>query len=123
MTRKEIQTVENQKVNSLYDSLVNELNEKTSEDFYKYPWFRSGKNFGKQLRSCQAYVLETENYYVLKSYDTIVAAIEKSTDTFFDFLRLVYGYTATSAQHISKFNHDYCRGKWNCETVLTWRAV
>lgn len=61
----------------------------------------------KKLRSCQAEVLETKNYYVLRSYNTIVACIRKDNSQAYDFLRLVYGYTATSAQHIRKFIHDY----------------
>lgn len=77
----------------------------------------------KQLRSCSATVYTTENYYILRSYSTIIAAIDRKTDTLVDFLRLVYGYTATSAKHISKFNHDYCTGKWSCERVLTYREV
>lgn len=60
-----------------------------------------------RLRTCTAWVYETENFYLLLSYNTIIAAIEKSTKTLHDFLRYVYGYTPTSAQHISKFRNDY----------------
>lgn len=60
-----------------------------------------------RLRSCQAEVLETKNFYVLRSYNTIVACVRKDNLQSYDFLRLVYGYSATSAQHISKFFHDY----------------
>lgn len=67
---------------------------------------------GKRLRSCTAWVFETEDYYILKSYETYVAVILKSADVMFDALRIVYGYTATSAQHIAKFSHDYGAGKW-----------
>lgn len=123
MTTKELQRIENKKVESFYATLCDELNERDDDGFYIYPWFRSGKNFGKQLRSCQAYVLETENYYVLKSYSTIVAFIDKESDTLYDVLRLVYGYTSTSAQHIAKFNHDYCAGYYGCKYVKTWRPV
>ena len=76
-----------------------------------------------RLRSCSAVVFETEHYYVLRSYNTFVACIRKDTDTLYDALRFVYGYTNTSAQHISKFNHDYCNGYWGCEHVLTWRQI
>lgn len=76
----------------------------------------------KRLRSCRAIVLETENYYLLKSYRTIVAVISKSTDTLYDVLRYVYGYTSTSAQHISKFSQDYGKGKLGCEMRLTYRG-
>ena len=76
-----------------------------------------------QLRSCSARVGETENYYILKSYRTIIAAIDKRSDTMIDFLRLVYGYTATSGQHISKFGKDYGRGTWGPARVVTFRYV
>ena len=77
----------------------------------------------KRLKNCQAYVLETKNYYILKSYNTIVAWIEKEHDTLYDALRMVYGYTATSAQHISKFEKAYCSGKWNCVERFTYRDI
>ena len=66
--------------------------------------------FSKRLRNCQAtvYAYDTGKglSYVLKSYSTIVAMVWESGECY-DFLRYVYGYTATSAQHISKFFKDY----------------
>lgn len=76
---------------------------------------------GKRLRSCTAWVFETEDYYILKSYETYVAVILKSADVMFDALRIVYGYTATSAQHITKFAHDYGAGKWGVTERVTGR--
>lgn len=61
----------------------------------------------KRLRSCQAEVIITENYYLLRSYNTIVAVIDRDFGYKADVLRNVYGYTATSAQHIAKFFRDY----------------
>lgn len=61
----------------------------------------------KKLRSCNAKVYETENWYILQSYDTPVAYIWKHGFEIYDNLRIEYGYTATSAQHIAKFIHDY----------------
>lgn len=78
---------------------------------------------GKRLRTCQAYVYETPNFYVLRSYNTVVALIEKSSDTCYDFLRKVYGYTNTSAKHISKFDKDYGRDIWGCKERVTYREV
>ena len=75
----------------------------------------------KRLRSCSAMVYTTTNYYILRSYNTIIAVINKNTDALYDFLRIVYGYTATSSQHINKFAHDYCSGKWYCSKVYTAR--
>ena len=80
----------------------------------------------KRLRTCTAYVYESEHYYFLRSYNTIVAIIVKGTDTCIDMLREVYGYTSTSAQHIAKFRSGRCfggygSGKWGCVTTLTAR--
>ena len=84
----------------------------------------------KRLRSCSAEVapvIDSETgellYYVLRSYRTIVAIIDIKTDTLYDFLRYVYGYTSTSAQHIAKFDKDYGMGKWGCTNRLTYRDV
>ena len=84
----------------------------------------------KRLRSCSAEVapvIDAETgellYYVLRSYNTIVAAIDVRTDTLYDFLRYVYGYTSTSAQHIAKFDKDYGSGKWGCAKRVTYREV
>ena len=77
----------------------------------------------KRLRSCSAEVAKVGNWYVLRSYNTIVAIIDIQTDTLIDFLRYVYGYTSTSAQHIAKFGLDYGSGKWGCTHSLTYREV
>ena len=60
-----------------------------------------------QLRNCNAEVFKTYGYTYLESYGTKVACIGDDDNICYDFLRLVYGYTATSAQHITKFMHDY----------------
>ena len=72
----------------------------------------------KRLRTCQAYVYETDSYYILKSYSTFVAFIRKSDCECFDILRMVYGYTSTSAQHIAKFKNDY-----KANSCQIWREV
>lgn len=84
----------------------------------------------RPLRSCSArvnYITNTETgeilYAVLTSYSTVVAIIYYATDTLYDFLRYVYGYTSTSAQHISKFSKDYGLGKWGCANVLRYYPV
>lgn len=78
--------------------------------------------FTRPLRSCKAkvyaYCTEMGRVYVLKSYNTLVAMIDEC-GVCYDFLRYVYGYTATSAQHISKFFKDYAPA--NAER-LTYRA-
>ena len=72
----------------------------------------------KRLRTCSAYVYETDSYYILKSYSTVVAFIRKDDCECFDILRKVYGYTSTSAQHIAKFKNDY-----HAVSTQTWREV
>lgn len=93
---------------------INE-NCKRAIERYNYIMAHSEVKKVKRLRSCSAHVLITDEYYTLRSYNTVVAFIDRETDTLYDILRYVYGYTSTSAQHISKFESDYCKGKWNCE--------
>ena len=75
-----------------------------------------------RLRSCTAYIYKTTHFTILRSYNTVIAAIYQSTPTaapvFIDFLRCVYGFTRTSAQHVAKFKHDYFG---NCGLIYTWR--
>lgn len=106
-------------INEKVVALVNEFN---SSNNYALNW--------RKLRSCSAEVapiIDAETgellYYVLRSYRTVIAAIDVRTDTLYDFLRYVYGYTATSAQHISKFSQDYGMGKWGCANRVTYREV
>ena len=80
----------------------------------------------KRLRSCTAWVFETENFYLLKSYDTFIAAIDKRSNVCVDVLRYVYGYTSASAQHIVKFFSDYAFtiGKWRSDLkIYTYRDI
>ena len=116
MKKSEQLTINEQVLNAL--TVFNSANVSTRTDLWK------------PLRSCSAEVapaVDNETgellYYVLRSYRTIVAIIDIKTDTLYDFLRYVYGYTATSAQHISKFNQDYGMGKWGCANHLTYREV
>lgn len=103
---------EQQSMNMEVDSFVDRFNDESPE-----------LRRSKKLRSCQATVYIYDEYILLKSYNTIVAGIDRKTDTLYDFLRMVYGYTATSAQHIAKFSHDYGNGKWGCTDRKTWRDV
>lgn len=77
-----------------------------------------GANKVSKLRTCKAEVYRTDGYIFLKSYNTIVAAIGENDCICYDFLRMVYGYTATSAQHIAKFMQDY-----NCTCKKTYYPV
>lgn len=91
---KNIQRQINEKCVSAYECAKNEY------------FYSSSERLGR-LRSCSAEVFESENYIFLKSYDTMIAFIDKKDSVLYDVLRYVFGYTATSAQHISKFSHDY----------------
>lgn len=71
-----------------------------------------------RLNKCKAYVEETENYYLLFSYNTFVAFINKREQICYDILRVVYGYTSTSAHHIAKFRNAY-----GAVDTLTYRPV
>ena len=109
-------------------NFINALVEGGIYDYNEYIEARGNAWFDEnmiylRLRHCSAYVMIIGKYRVLKSYETIIAIIDTGTDTLYDFLRLVYGYTATSAMHIAKFEKDYCKGKWNCEHRYTWRPV
>lgn len=92
---------------------VNRYNEEVKETILYH---------GTRLRTCQAYVYETPSFYVLRSYNTVVAIIDKSSDICYDFLIAVYGYN-TSAQHISKFDKDYGSGVYGCKERVTYREV
>ena len=96
------------------------MNEKAMElfkdaNFEKFNW---GASEPIRLRHCNAVVYFTKNYFLLRSYRTTVAVINRNSGEAADVLRGVYGYTATSAQHIRKFFQDYLAVK-----VYTWRYV
>ncbi len=57
------------------------------------------------LNHCRAGFLFTTSghYIVLRSYSTVVAAVDTRDGVCYDFSRWVYGYTATTSQHIYKF--------------------
>ena len=70
--------------------------------------------WSKRLAYCRATVICYEYrdkpvIYLLKSYDTIVACVIVNNSMIYgvDMLRKVYGYTATSSQHIAKFFSHY----------------
>lgn len=59
----------------------------------------------KRLNHCQAWVQDFGFCTVLWSYNTVVAYYDNFHGTLYDVLRMKYGYTASSAQHIAKFRH------------------
>lgn len=106
MTKKEMQNLTNAICNEVYQDAMAET-----------VIFRN-----KRLRTCNATVASTLHYYILFSYNTAVAVIDKRVDVCYDVLRMVYGFTATSSQHISKFCKDYGAGKWGVEQHLVYRV-
>lgn len=74
------------------------------------------------LYYCNAHIIRLDNYILLKSYNTVVAFIDIKSQEFFDVLRLVYGYTATSAQHIAKFRRKYA-DYFIKNNIYTWRDI
>lgn len=100
-------------VNTYVENIVNDVNAllRTSS----VQWHR--------LYNCTAEWCQVGDWVLLRSYSTIVAAYNVENDEIFDFLRLVYGYTATSAQHIAKFR-NYCRSvTGNVGIMYRWYAV
>lgn len=71
----------------------------------------------ERLDYCQAYTYQTRGYSFLMSYNTLVAFIDDNGQMY-DILRLVYGYTATSAKHIAKFSNQFTH-----VSKHTWREV
>lgn len=77
----------------------------------------------ERLRSCKATVHYIASGCVLQSYGTIVAVADYQNDVL-----LVRGYySATTAQHIAKFQHDFCpdsytvlRGEPNSKNVIAY---
>lgn len=72
----------------------------------------------RRLHLSQAYVYETNSYYVLKSFTAFVAFIRKSDYECFDILRKCYGYPSNSLHHIAKFKTEY-----RSISTQTWREV
>lgn len=97
MNKKMIgQMVENEKVNSI----LNELD--------ATPYSRAvASQTLTRLNTCQAWTYENGDFVVLISYNTEVACIDTRTGICYDYLRKVYGYTATSAEHITKFMRNF----------------
>ena len=66
-----------------------------------YYAFKNGERCCR-LYSCNAEIWECMGVLVLVSYGTPIAVYAYNS-SLYDCLRVVYGYTATSSQHISKF--------------------
>jgi hypothetical protein len=109
MTKREMQREENRKVLEFYEA--------NRQDLETYAMYQSRLGNCSRLRNCTAWVIDFCGMWVLRSYNTIVAVIDKD-GTLYDFLRYVYGYTASSAKQISKFAEDY-----GAVRSLTYKAI
>lgn len=105
MTKKEMQQIKNYAVIEMLNDAMNEF------------LLASDTNV-KRLRSCTAEVHETEHYYLLKSWNTFIAVINKDSLVLFDALRYVYTFTRSSAYHVAKFKQDY-----KADFMVTYRKV
>lgn len=108
MSKKMIdQMAENEKVNAI-------LNERDNTTYSK----AVARETLTRLNTCQAWTYEAGYFAVLISYNTEGACIDTRTGICYDYLRKAYGYTATSAQHISKFMK-----KFEATEKVTYRPI
>ena len=74
----------------------------------------------KQIDNCQAWYTETENYYILKSYETVIACISKNNSYCYNFMHYVFDFSclefgnryskrpgATSSNHVRRLCKIY----------------
>lgn len=95
---------------------IERMMDKYNEVFYDTPDYKMPPKI--RLNQCHAWTQDFEDFIVLWSYRSAVAAYDKRDGTLYDILRAVYGYTATSAQHIAKFR-NICKPRHE----LTYREV
>ena len=106
MSKRELQRIENQLVEQAWERAKKVCNNGSKE-----------LNEVERLDHCQAWTYQTKGYSFLISYQTIVAFVDDS-GILYDVLRLVYGYTSTSAKHNSKFRNQFIH-----VASHTWREV
>ena len=102
-----IQIIANEKVNATLKKL----------DYIAYSRAIASQKLTR-LNTCHAWSYVAGNFVILISYKTEVACIDTRTGTCYDYLRKVYGYTATSAQHIAKFMK-----KFGATNKVTYRPI
>lgn len=74
-----------------------------------------------KLYSCNAEIWEYKGFLALVSYGTPIAVYTPDNATLYDCLRIVYGYTATSAQHISKFSKWLAMNNYQLDSFVRFR--
>lgn len=75
----------------------------------------------RKLYCCQGDIWVYEGFLVLVSYGTPIALYTLDDSTLYDCLRIVYGYTATSAQHISKFSKWLAENNFSVNSFVRFR--
>ena len=82
-----------------------------------YYAFNNGKKRCK-LYSCNAEIWECSGILILVSYGTPIAVFVPEDGSLYDCLRVVYGYTATSSQHIDKFRKWLAENNYNVQYAV-----
>lgn len=85
-----------------------------------YEVFRNCKRRHK-LYYCNAEIWEYKGFIALVSYGTPIAVYAPDNATIYDCLRIVYGYTATSAKHISKFSNWLAENNYPVKEFVRFR--
>lgn len=75
----------------------------------------------RSLYSCNAEIWEYKGFLALVSYGTPIAVYAPDNATLYDCLRIVYGYTATSAKHISKFSKWLAMNNYPLNSFVRFR--
>ena len=101
MTKKQSKKIAQEAINNEVKLALSKYQDEISEAYSMNNW--------KQLYNCNATTIQTENLYILKSYNTIIAFIERSSNIAFYFIDIVYSgkERTTSRQHFSKFIKQY----------------
>ena len=105
----------------LNEEVRNILSTKCNQYFecpFRIHRFYYDTHLDNQLYHCNAYIYRFYNGVMLESYATCVAWYDFETKNVYDFLRLAYGYTATSSQHIHKFAKYY-----NAKRIISYKEV
>lgn len=109
------------------NALCNDVFNTAMREFYHEQRDTHTFKRGKPLRHCQAQVFETESFYILQSYRTLIAVIRKADNICINNMRHEYNFDKhatgrTSTQHFYKFVKDYVPfGK--CPLIYTYKAV
>lgn len=75
----------------------------------------------RTLHYCNAEIWEYKGFLALVSYRTPIAVYAPDNATLYDCLRIVFGYTATSSQHISKFSKWLAENNYPVQEFVRFR--